>query len=338
MIDRLVGNWKFHFALRLASLVVILVSVYTILTREDAPQDFNNPVAQISISEAQAAPVSDEEANVFQVIEPAAGTDVDMPSQEKMEKQWTNPYPIEESDITVDTVLVPQKETVISSSRDGKIVSLPFHNGDRFAKGDILVRYSCDGLEAEAEIAAIQKKLTEKKNKGVSQLFKLDLISDMDRLNVEAEDRQMEAKVRMYRAQLNDCTIRADFDGIVTKKLANIGEYTRTDRVLMEVASDDALNLEFLLPSKWLRWVNVGAPVHVKVNETGHNYTGRVTRIHGAVDPVSQTIQIRATLDPYRDMLLSGMSGKVTLDASEMEKAGVKGYLAENASGLTGGH
>lgn len=43
--------------------------------------------------------------------------------------------------------------------------------------------------------------------------------------------------MRMYESRLNGCVIRAEFNGRAVN-VANKGEYTRTDRVLMEVASD----------------------------------------------------------------------------------------------------
>ena len=131
----------------------------------------------------------------------------------------------------------------------------------------------------------------------------------------------------MVESRLKDCEIRAEFDGRVTNRLANPGEYTRTDRVLLEVASEEALQAEFLVPSKWLRWVNVGAPVEIMVSETERSYRAGIVRIYGEVDPVSQSIQMIATLDSYRDALLPGMSGKVTIDLNAIREAGVRGYL-----------
>lgn len=327
MIDKLVESWRFHFALRLLALIVILISTYVLLTGDnnsssvpaiDTVTEQNNPpvAAHITLSDLKAR--QQEDAKDMNGINPAGG-----PVASKVEE-----WPIEENIITVDGVLVPQKETVISSSRDGKIINIPLENGDRFKRNDILVRYDCSDLEAEAEMIGMQKELTETKSRNVDQLFKLDIISDVDRLNVETEDRQMTAKIKMYEARLEDCAIRAGFDGIVTKRLANEGEYTRTDRVLMEVVSGDPLNIEFLLPSKWLRWINVGAPVEITVNETGRTYPAKIVRIYGAVDPVSQSIQIRAALDSYQDILLSGMSGKVTIDVPAIRKEGITGYLS----------
>lgn len=265
------------------------------------------------------------------VIEPAVNELTPISKEDVKEKAQAKPWKADEDQLALETVLVPRQFTVISSSQDGKIADILFDNGDAFSKGDVLVKYDCTDLEAEASMAGLQTNLTRKKVAGVNELFKLDIISDLDRAGVETEDKQARAKLRVLQSRLDDCTIRAQFSGRVTKRLANAGEYTRTDRVLMEVASTEPLQAKFLLPSKWLRWVNVGAPVDITLNETDKTYSATVTRVSGEIDPVSQSIQLVATLHEYADPLLPGMSGKVSIDLDKIRAAGIKGYL-ETAS------
>jgi RND family efflux transporter MFP subunit len=266
----------------------------------------------LTLSEMQAGHQS---INENTLLEPAAGG--------VTTHQWTP----EQDILSIEAVLVPRQVTVISSSQDGKIANILVGQGDHFKKGDTLIEYDCADLEAEAEIAGMQKNLTAKKSEGGDKLFKLDIISDVDRLGVQVEDKQADARIRLYQARLDHCKIKAEFNGRVTNRLANPGEYTRTDRVLMEVASDETLQAEFLVPSKWLRWVNVGAPLDITIGENEMTYKAKISRIYGEVDPASQSIQMIAVLDGYDDPLLPGMSGQAKISVSEIEKAGVKGYL-----------
>ena len=160
-------------------------------------------------------------------------------------------------------------------------------------------------------------------------MFKLDVISDLDRLGILSESEKASAREKLYKARLDHCTIRAGFDGRVTNRLANPGEYTRTDRVLMEVASREPLQAEFLVPSKWLRWIDVGAPLNITITETGNTYEAEIIRIYGEVDPVSQSIQVVARLKDYNDRLLPGMSGQAMLDIDAIRGAGVSGFLEQ---------
>ena len=279
------------------------------------------PPLPLALSDTIKRRALEEVARRAAETQPAAGAQA--PGETPLKTAWTP----EQSTITAEAVLVPRQVTVISSSQDGRIANVLVDNGDSFKKGDILIAYDCADLRAEADIVEMQSGLTRKKANGSNALFKLDLISDIDRLSLEVEDKQTSAKRKVYEARMQDCDIRALFDGRVTKRLSNPGEYTRTDRVLLEVASSDPLRAEFLLPSKWLRWINIGAPVTIKLGETDRNYTAKIDRLHGEVDPVSQSIQIVATLDPYEDRLLPGMSGQATLDINAISAAGIQGYL-----------
>lgn len=238
-------------------------------------------------------------------------------------------YEIEDNTIDVEGVLVPQKATVISSSKDGKIAAIHFDNGEMFRKGDILIEYECKDLKAELEIAKAEEDYTQKRMMRHEKLLNLDIISDIDHLGIKTEDIKAEGQAKIIKSRMEQCFIRAAYDGRVTKRLANPHEYTRSDRVLMEVASLDDLEVEFLLPSRWLRWVNIGAPLTLSINETDETYSAMIERIHGEVDPVSQSIQISAKLDSYESPLLPGMSGNVHLDVTAIREAGIKGFLEE---------
>ena len=339
-------SWRFHLSVRLIALLVIMLSAYVIIMSkaeryQAGYQDSSieealeavKPIDAIADSTNVSKGFDKTLSEIYQSREATTPDQKDLASLSPANGEEEPPraeseWPIEEKTLDIDAVLVPDQETVISSSHDGKISDIPLHNGDKFSKNDILIRYDCSDLEAEAEIAGVEKELPDKKAKTGKQLFKLDIISDVDRSNIETDDKQAAAKIKLYEARLNDCIIKAGFNGRVTKRLANEGEYTRTDRVLLEVVSNDPLHAEFLMPSKWLRWVNIGAPVSVTLNETGRTYTAKIIRIYGEVDPVSRSIQVRAALDGYKDPLLPGMSGKLTLDISKIQDAGVIGYLS----------
>ena len=259
-------------------------------------------------------------------IEPAAGG-LDAEDDNIPPSDFGYEYEIEDEELISEAVLVPQSKTVISSSRDGKIKKVHFKNGDHFKKGDIILEYHCDDIRAELEAVNVERKFARQKQLTTSRLFNMDLSSKLEVEQSHVEKHQAQAKKKTIETRINDCVIRADYDGRVVKRMANDNEYTRTDRVLMEVAAKGRLDIEFLLPSKSLRWVNIDAPITITVSETGRKYAGVIKQIYGEVDPVSQSIQIRAGLDDYQEPLLPGMSGQVSIDIREVRQAGITGFL-----------
>ena len=249
--------------------------------------------------------------------------------QDERQERPAFPYDEDNMRLTLETVLVPNKSAVISSPRDGQIKDIFVQDGDLFEAGQTLLKYNC--TEVEARLAALEERalLSGTKASSGAKLFKLDLISNVENLSFQAERKEILAQVTALREDRKRCFIKGNYDGRVIKRLANPGEFTRSDRVLMEVASLENLQAEFLMPSLWLRWVNVGAPAEIKLHETGKLYKAQVSRITGEVDPVSQTIKVSARLDGYKDPLLPGMSGEIILDLNKIRRTGLPGFLIE---------
>ena len=245
-------------------------------------------------------------------------------------------FPVEDQSLSVDTVLVPQERMVISSTRDGKIGSILARNGDSFEKGDVLLEYRCADVHAEKKALEDEQELAQTKLEAGSKLFKLDMISRSEQLELKAKHSQVEARQAKIDARMERCKIRAPFDGRVVERLANEGEYTRTDRVLMEIVSGANINAELLLPSIWLRWVNVGSPLTIYIEENDTQYQAYISRIHGRIDPASKTIQVVARLEKTNDRLLPGMSGQALLNTDDIKASGIPGYLTLPDGGTEG--
>jgi multidrug efflux pump subunit AcrA (membrane-fusion protein) len=88
-------------------------------------------------------------------------------------------------------------------------------------------------------------------------------------------------------------------------------QFVQPGQVLLDIFDDSSLELEFLIPSAWLRWVKPGLPLRVSIDETRKTYPARFTRIGARVDPVSQSIKVAATIDGRFPELMAGMSGRI---------------------------
>ena len=317
-----------HTALNICLIVFVLVGITGMARSMPAHQALFSKIEYAFLASDHSAGTPLVNDFMLAQKEPAAGDPIAIATDdEQRQNREDNSYAIEENSIEVEGVLVPQKSTVISSSRDGKIRKIHFDDGEVFAKGDVLIEYDCDDLLAELSAIDAQNELSVKKGTRGEKLFKLEIISDIERLDLQNEATKVLAQKRIVEARMQSCEIIAAYDGRVVNRLANDNEYTRTDRVLMEIGSLENLEVEFLLPSKWLRWVNIGAPLTINLFETGREYKAHISRIHGEVDPVSQSIQMTAALSPYEDPLLPGMSGEVEIDIQDIRDQGVVGYL-----------
>jgi len=198
---------------------------------------------------------------------------------------------------------------VISGTMDGVLRKLPFDSGDVFKKGDILAQYNCKLESARVNEIRARLRVSERQLEAFERLKELDAVAEIDYISTQEKARQDKALLEQATARRDLCTIKAPFPGRVKERVASNYEAVKSGRVLMEIASNDPLNVEMLVPSVWLRWMNIGESLKVYIHESDRTYNATIVRIHGQVDPVTQTVHIIAKIDGYREELLPGMSG-----------------------------
>ena len=76
----------------------------------------------------------------------------------------------------------------------------------------------------------------------------------------------------------------------------------------MKIIKSGDLEIELIVPSKWLVWLREGEKFQFSIEETARSYPAAIKRIATAVDPVSQTVKIFGELSAD-EWVLSGMSG-----------------------------
>lgn len=213
--------------------------------------------------------------------------------------------------------LVAARRAVISSSLSGKIDALPFREGDRFKKGDVLVAYDCALNRARLERAVQAESAARKKQVVAEQLEALRSISRSDVEQARAAVAVARAESNAERVLVDRCAIAAPFAGRVGETYARAAESVAEGEKLVSIYDDAAFELEAIVPSRWLAWLKPGSPLRITVDETGRTYEAAVSHIAGAVDPVSQSVKIIGRLADQQNLsteLLPGMSGSVRVD------------------------
>ncbi len=72
------------------------------------------------------------------------------------------------------------------------------------------------------------------------------------------------------------------------------------------------LEVEAIVPSKWLSWLKPKQSFQFVIDETGAEVSVRIVRLGAVVDPISQTIKVYGVLDEKNNLVLPGMSGTAT--------------------------
>ena len=255
------------------------------------------------------------------------------PMPQKMATTVVASDAISHDEYRVQAVLSSKRRAVLTSALDARITKFNFNNGDTFKKGDVLIEYDCTIDRARLREAESRRRLTEVQLQAYEKLHELKSISDVEFVVAKENHEQNAAVSDQIKGRVKLCQMTAPFDGRVTNKMASQYEFVQTGRVLMDITSREALRAEFLVPSKWLRWMNIDTPLQIFINESDRRYGAKIVAVHGEVDPVSQSVQVVAEMENYHEELLPGMSGYATFDPATVKAQPSRGFLGLVLSG-----
>ena len=207
--------------------------------------------------------------------------------------------------------LVPRAFTTLSSETAARIDRISHRAGERFQKGEALVEFDCVTQRAQVAKARAVLKVAEKTYAINKRLFDMKSLSGLELEVSAAEIDKAKADVAMADAMQSKCVVEAPFAGIVVDQKAREFQYTSPGQPLLEIVDDKALELEFIVPSAWLRWLKTGFAFSIAVDETGKTYHAHVELLGGRVDPVSESIKVTGAIDGDVRDLVPGMSGRV---------------------------
>lgn len=214
---------------------------------------------------------------------------------------------------TVRVLLVPEKETTISSMLAARIVTLNSSLGQSFKAGDILVAFDCEEAVARVEMSKAELAGTIDQHEAKIKMQGLDQASDVEVSLAASAANKAKAQLELNQVQAAQCKIYAPWGGRVAKLNVKTHMTVAAGQPLMELVKDGPLKLKLNMPSKLLARTKTGSKFIVTIDETGQTYPASISAINSRVDPVSQTVEIEARLiKSYRE-LLAGMSGVADL-------------------------
>lgn len=211
-------------------------------------------------------------------------------------------------------LIKPIREAQIFASMSGTVNKLHYKVGQRFRIGQPLISLNCAEIEARYEAQASrvkQQKLTYQADK---QLLEGNAVSKFTVLQSEAKLEEEVAILKERNVARRRCKIRAPFSGGVVSVDINQHEAVSSQEPLMKIIDDSGLVMSLNVPSSFVNRIKRNDRFTVDVDETGKTYQAKVTGVSPMIDPISKTIELRASLVEGLSELTPGMSGKANLD------------------------
>ncbi len=213
---------------------------------------------------------------------------------------------------SVRVLLTPRRYTTLAAEIGARVDQLPVPEGAAFAAGDLLVVLDCSSQSAQLARARAMLDAARKTLTANERLLQLNAVGQLELDVARTEVDKAAAEAALYESVVAKCRIAAPFAGRVVEQKVREQQFVQPAQAMLEILDDSVLELEFIVPSRWLGWLRAGQGFKVRIDETGRSYPARVLRIGAKVDPVSQSIKIVGTVDGRFPELLAGMSGRAS--------------------------
>lgn len=206
-------------------------------------------------------------------------------------------------------VLRPRDQAVLSSELAGRIVEMPYTDGQEFSKGDVLVRFDCSAYQAQLNAAQAAVRAAREELNHNKQLAALNSVGRFQVALAEARQAQAQAEAQVYQVQVKRCSVAAPFNGRVVQRKVQPHESVAGGTPLLEIVDNRTLEVHLLVPSSWLAGLKPGQHFEFIPDETGQPLQAEIKRLGARIDEGSQTLLLIGTLPQNAPGLLAGMSG-----------------------------
>jgi RND family efflux transporter MFP subunit len=221
------------------------------------------------------------------------------------------------------TVTSPQS-AVLSPSVDGLIERVEVDAGDRVAAGQTIValdrelaglaleRVTAEATQASSALEDSRRRLREAErvgpDRGVAETQIKSLHAEVDR--DEAALQAATAAVREQQAIVARHDVRAPFAGVVSRRLAEVGEWVGPGDGLVELVATDRLRFDFRVPQSYFEAISRDTRVALTFDALpDRSVDGRILAIVPVKDPGARTFLLRVVADIAAELPVTpGMS------------------------------
>ncbi|GAA5481131.1 efflux RND transporter periplasmic adaptor subunit [Haloferula sargassicola] len=226
----------------------------------------------------------------------------------------SRPHAISED--IVGTVRSKHQATV-EAKVSGRIERYLVATGQAVKSGDLIAEIDASEIGAKVEAARATSEQASRELDRYQRLLKSHAVTRQDYENIDARERVARAGLAEAETMLGHARVTAPFDGVVTAKLAEVGDLAMPGKPLARIEAPEALRFEADLPEALLGKVSLDDTLRVTFSGTDP-IAAKVSEVAPVADSVSRTFRIKLDL-PADAALRAGMFGRVAVPVAESD-------------------
>ena len=211
--------------------------------------------------------------------------------------------------------VIANRETPLSMQSTGRVIMLGCHDGERVSKGQVLVRI--DSTQAVNALRSAEASLRHAQD-GYDRAKKVHAkggVTDQQMVEIESQLTQARSMVASAKRLVEECTLYAPFDGVVSGFNLSVGQTVAPGIQLFSVLDITSLSIRFGVPEDEINQLTETTG-EVEVPAAGVVLPIRITEKSVSANPLTHSYAVTAKITGGTNVLMPGMVGKVTMDAA----------------------
>jgi RND family efflux transporter MFP subunit len=183
--------------------------------------------------------------------------------------------------------------------------------------GELLAKLDAHEIQARLDQATTARQQAESDFKRASDLHGQKILSQSEFDNAQSKFRMAVAVETEAKTLLGYTEIIAPFDGVITRKLADVGDLAMPGKPVLQMENPNALRLEADVPEALIDNVKLSDRLAVRIATVTNEVQGTVAELSPTADPNSRTFLVKLDL-PNAPGLRSGQFGRVAVPVGEV--------------------
>jgi membrane fusion protein (multidrug efflux system) len=226
---------------------------------------------------------------------------------------------------SIGTVL-PNERVDMRSEISGRVREIHFKEGQRIAKGALLVKIDDSELRAHHSRAKSELDIAQKEAQRFEQLYSQKVASQREHDNAASALSVAKAELELIEAQLRKTDIRAPFAGVVGLRFVSEGTYVTPTTPITTLLDDRPVKVDFTVPERFAASVTKGDVVKFTVEGQSRVFEATVYALESIIDPSTRTMGVRATSPNDDGLLVPGAFAQVDLLLPERDAITVPSF------------
>jgi len=209
----------------------------------------------------------------------------------------------------------------IYSQEEGRVTSVPFFEGDRVPKDQMLIRLDDELLVAELEKAEAIAHQASTDLERIKGLVKKHAASQDELARAQTALEVARAEQRLLKIRAGHARIKAPFAGVITERMVEPGDVVPKHSHLLTLSDPNSLVIEIHVSELLLPHLHPGDATQVRIDALGdRTFPGRILRIHPELDATTRQGIVEVLLEPVPQGARAGQFARVILETAQARR------------------